>query len=335
MPFEDFCFPEIDEFTYGSGKYVSNLFQEAEERRKTESKSFVYKLLSATPAGAVILEGLKQNEVVNVVLSDEAQRNIKNKVWNWADAKDHDGFFRAIVKDDKGKIKEQALLKKESVPQGLNMTQMAMAMQGMAIQQQISEISEKLDILFDVVNDVKAGQNNDRLGLYYSAENMFREAQKISDQYRREQVIISSISNLSTSIEQIKQTTLYEIGKVNNVYDLKNHKFKKIVKQEDISEIKRNFQVLHKAIALKVAIYSYLGEYNAAVYTLLEYKSFLNLSLTKGSGEALYYADSQEKSLQGFWDIQKNKYPQQIDLICDNIRNYNNYFIEYRKGEIA
>ena len=335
MEFEDFCFPEIDEFTYGSGRFVTNVFRDAEEKRKNEAKNFVVKFLSASPIGVILFEGLKQNEVVQIVLSEEAKMNIKNKVWNWADAKDHDGFFRALVKDDKGKIREQALLKKENVPQGIDMTQMAMAMQGMAIQQQLSDISEKLDMVFDAINDVRAGQNNDRLGLYYSAENLFREAQKINDSNRREQITIAALSNLSTSIEQIKQTTFYEIGKVSENYDLKNHKFKRVIKQEEITEIKRNFQVLHKAITLKVAIYCYTGEYNAAVYTLLEYKNFLRLSLSDKNSEALYYSDSQEKSLQGFWNIKQNKYPKQIDLICENIKNIDNYYIEYQRGEIA
>ena len=333
--FEDFIFPEIDEFTYGSGRFVTNVFKEAEKKRKEESKMFIVKIMSVAPAVAILFEGLKQNEVVQIVLSDEAKANMKNKKWNWMDAKDNDGYFRALVKDENGKIREHALLKKENVPQGIDMTQMAMAMQGMAIQQQLSEISEKLDVMFDAINDVLAGQNNDRVGLYYSAENMFREAQKINDLSLREQMIIAALSNLSVSIEQIKQTTFYEIGKVNDNYDLKNHKFKKVIKQEEITEIKRNFQVLHKAIALKVAIYSYTGEYNAAVYTLLEYKNFLKIALSEGKGEALYYSDSHEKSLQGFWNIQQNKYPKQIDLICNNIRNYDNYYLECRKGEIA
>ena len=333
--FEQFSFPDIDEFTYGSSRYVNNLFRDAEKKRKDEAKTLIEKLVGAAPVGFIIFEGLKKNEIIQLVLSDEAKKNLKNHKWNWMDAKDKDGFFRAVIKDENGKIREQAKLKKENLPQGIDMTQMAMAMQGMAIQQQLSDISEKLDVLFDSVSDVLAGQHNDRLGLYYSAENMFRESLKICDSSRKEQIMIAAISNLSTSIEQIKQTTIYEIGKINSNYDSKTHKFKKTVKQEDITEVKRNFQVLHKAIALKVAIYCYSAEYNAAVYTLLEYKNFLNVAFSSGKWEALYYSDSQEKSLQGFWNIQQNKYPAQIDLICQNIRNYDNYFIECKRGEIA
>lgn len=333
---ENLNLPDIGEFNYGRNqKYVSSVLQEAEERRKANTSEIFRNLMAVSPIVANIIDGLKSGETFKVVISDIAQAKIDAGEWHWANAKDYDGFFRGYVFDENGKIAEQCLIKKEEVMKGIDIPQMAMAMQGMAIQQQLQEISVKLDFLFDAVTDLKAGLQNDRLGYYYSAEYMYREALKVKDQSLRKTMITQALSNLSISLEQTKQTTLYEIGKVRSNYNPQTQLFKKSIKQEDINEIKKNFQFINKAVALKVAIYCNMCEYNSAVYSLLEYRDFLLRSLANKNDEALYYADIKEKSLAGFWNIQKNQYPNKIIKLCENIKNYNNYFIEFKEGKSA
>lgn len=331
IEFEQFSFPQIDEFTVGAGSYLSDVINEAESKKNNNIKKIFKNLIASSPILASLYEGLKTNERVIIEISEEAQRKIDSGEWTWANAKDKDGFFRAFIRDDKG-IVEQALLKKEDVCNGINVGQMAMAMQAMAVQKQLTDISEKLDVIFDVVNDIKAGQQNDRLGLYYSAEFMYREALKVNDVTLRKQMIVEALSNLENSIEQIKQATIHDIHKIRIMYSPEKQSFKGKINQEDILEIKKNFQVIHKAVALKTAIYCNCGEINAAVVSLMEYRSFLMNSLNQKRGEALYYADESELSIKGFWDIRENKYPEQIATICQNVQDYSLYRIECAKG---
>ncbi len=332
--FEQFNFSKIDEFTAGTDNYITNVISEVEDKKKGNIKKIINNLASASPLFAALYEGLKTNERVIIEISDEAKRKLASGEWSWANAKDNDGFFRAFIRDDKG-IVEQALLKKEDVCNGVNVGQMAMAMQAMAIQKQLTDISEKLDVIFDGINDLKMGQQNDRLGLYYSAEFMYREALKVNDPILQKSMIAQALSNLGISLEQIKQTTLYDIHKIRTKYSPESQTFKGQIKQEDILEIKKNFQVIHKAVALKTAIFCNSGELNSAICALLEYRDFLIASLNQKRGEALYYADLNEKSLLGFWDVRKNQYPAQIEKICQNAQDLNLYRIEYAKGEVA
>lgn len=332
--FEQFNFSKIDEFTAGAENYIARVINDAEEKKKGNINRIINNLISASPLFASLYEGLKTNERVIIEVSDEAKRKLASGEWKWANAKDKDGFFRAIIRDDKG-IVEQALLKKEDVCNGVNVGQMANAMQAMAVQKQLTDISEKLDVIFDGINDLKMGQQNDRLGLYYSAEFMYREALKVNDPILQKNMIAQAVSNLGISVEQIKQTTLYDIHKIRKMYSPERQSFNGKIKQEDVLEIKKNFQIIHKAVALKTAIFCNSGELNAAICALLEYRDFLIASLNDKRGEALYYADINEKSLLGFWDVRKNQYPAQIEEICKKAQDFNLYRIEYKKGEIA
>ena len=333
---KQFQFPDVTEFTYGgSDNYVQQLFQKAEDKRKKNTSRVFGEFAAASPVVASMLDGLKTNQNLKIVISEEAKRNIANKVWSFANVKDKDGFFRAFVLDENGKIVENAMLKKEDVMKGVNLSQLATAMQGMAIQQQLEDISIDLDSVMEATNDILAGQHNDRLGLYYSAEFMYRESQLVNNRELRENMKIMSLSNLSNAIEQIKQTTIYELDKISRNYDQRRQRFIGNINQNEVISIKTSFGVIHKAIALKNAIYCDNNEHSAAVYTLLEYKDFLVRSLDGNRSTAIYYADTSEKNLGGFWSSKKNKYPQRIDQIVKEINDLDRYCICYSKGGVA
>lgn len=333
MDFSQFSFPDVTEFTYGtSKKALQKAFDSAEYNRKTRTNHIFECLMVASPAFAALLEGLKTNEVVRIIISDEARANLMSGKWSWINAKDQAGFFRAIIKDENGKMVEQALLGNENIAQGVNIGQMAVAMQGMAIQKELMDISEKLDLLLVKADEILAGQHNDRLGLYYAAEFLYQEALKVNNVTLREQMIAESLSLLSSAIEQIKQTTIYELSKVASMYNPDRQSFRRSVDENTVSSIKSSFQVIHKAVGLKTAIYCCNGEYTAATCSLLEYREFLMKSLEGHNGEAIYYADRKEKSLAGFWNIRKNEIPLKIENICRNLKNYDNYYIEYKNG---
>lgn len=330
-----FSVPNFSEFAYG-GSGLDNMFKMADNKRKESAMGVIQMLMASSPAFATIIEGLGKNEIVQLVISDKAKAMLASGKWEWAKAKDVDGFFRAIIKDVKtGEIKENPLVSKEMIMNGVNMGQMAIAMQGMAIQQQLMEISEKLDEILGKLNDVIAGQVNDRVGLFNSAEYMYREAQMIKDPDIKKQLTYNALSNLSVAIEQIKLNANYNISKIADNYDDKNVKFKKSIKDEDVFEIKKEFCLIHRATALKVAMYCNEGEYNAAVYSLLEYKDFLEKSLAGKRRNAMYYADRSQKTIEGFWKDRSMDFPKKIDKICNDIKNYDLYYIEYSKKGVA
>lgn len=330
MAYDMDFFPDVTEFVYENDKknYLKESFEVAEKKREESTNNIMGKLIHAIFATDIISKSL-ENSTVKVVLSDEAKTNLRNGTWKWMNAKDKDYFFRAIVVDKKGQTQEHALLKKDCL-KGIDVGQIAVAMQGMAIQKQLTQISEQMIELTFGIDDLKAGQINDRVGLYYSAEFLYREAIRTNNSEMRNQMIVESLSVLNTAIEQIKQTTLQNLKKIDDKYKATHYRgVSPEMLDSQVNEIKNGFQVIHKAEALKTAIYCNCGEYKTAVYSLLGYKDFLVKSLEGSYKNAISYADRNYKD--NFWEQRVKEFPDNIDKICKDL-NYDNYYIECRHG---
>lgn len=332
-----FQMPQIDEYTYGVDRnYSFYLFKNQEREHNNLMRDLINMFAISSPIVDSFMKKLKNGEILEVVFSEEAIRKMKSGEWKIVDAKDKDGFFRALVKDRDGKIVEHGLLKKNEIPKGINIGQLACAMQGMAIQQQLKELSEQLENITCLMKDVVVGQQNDRIALFYSASNKYREALAIGDINLKGQLKIEAISSLNDSIEKIKQDTIYRIGVICNEYDEKRGIYKKLkIVEEHIPTVKKNLQIIHNSMALKTAIYCNEGEYGAAVQSLLAYKNFIISSLSKDKIKILYYADSNDEKLEGFWMDKSSVLPNKIDVICNQIQNMNSYSLEYKKEMVG
>lgn len=67
--------------------------------------------------------------------------------------KDLNGIFKAVVVDQKGKTRAIADIKFDQINGAIAPTQVTLAMQGMAIQQQLREISEQLETMTEVMEE--------------------------------------------------------------------------------------------------------------------------------------------------------------------------------------
>lgn len=320
---------------YGQeGRIVAGIFKNSDDKIKDIAKSKFAEMMVAFPILAEIVTGLKENETVKIVLSDKAKKMIKEGKWSFAKVKDHGDLFRAIIKDKNGNIVEHAKLVMEDGVKSIDPVQLAFAMQAMAIQTQLKDISESLEILSDKLSSVIAGQQNDRIALFYSAEALYREAIISNNPIMKQQMIVEALSTLTNSIESLTQTTLYNVHKIVDNYDLKKNVFKKDkINEELFPDVKMSYMVIHNAYALKTAIYCNEQEYGSAMQTLKSYKSFLEQSLSNGNGDILYYADKKENSLEGFWQKRQNVLPEKIDDICNTyILGVDKFALTYMKG---
>ncbi len=80
-----------------------------------------------------------------------------------------------------GKYGSKLPIKKEVFSKGIDPTQVANALQMQALQDQIQAVTEQLVMIEGSVRDVLQGQQNDRIGLYYSGLSLFLEARSVTD----------------------------------------------------------------------------------------------------------------------------------------------------------
>lgn len=253
-----------DLLEYSDKGLASQIFAMADKQIYEEQKDIAKGLLGATPAMAELLKGLKKTETLQLVFSDEVKQKLSDGTYKLMKKKDLNGIFKAVVVDQKGKTRAIADIKFDQINGTIDPTQVTLAMQGMAIQQQLREISEQLETMTEVMEDVLIGQHNDRIAMYLSGESIYREALLVSDSEVKKNLTTSSILQLTNASTSLQASLVYEIDKLCDKYDKENGKFKGIKSEkimEKMSIINSAFQTIHKANTLKAAIYYKEGEY--------------------------------------------------------------------------
>ena len=284
---------------------------------KTEER-IIENIASVSPAVAEALNGLEKNQTLKLVFSDEIKQKINSGQYHLMKKKDVDGVFKAVVVDSNGKTRAIADLKWEDVAKGVDPGQMANAMQGMAIQQQLQEISMQLEEMSQDMSDILRGQHNDRLALYYSGETIFKEALECNDEIIKKQLIASSIKALTDAASTLKIELISEVASLCKKYDGSKGKFVGIKSDkliEKMEMINSSFCAIHNSTALKAAIYYQQGEYLALTSVLTDYKTFLEDTLTEERAKLLYLADPKDAVLNGTWNIRQNELPQRIKTV--------------------
>ena len=322
---------------YSEGDLSNQIFSFVDEKIMNDRKDIVASLVEAVPAFAEIAEGLKKTEKLKLVFSDEVKKKLEDGTYHLMKKKDADGVFKAIVVDGKGKIKAQADLKWEELCKGVDPARLTLAMQGMAIQQQLRAITEQLNEMSETMEEVLMGQYSDRLALFYSGEAIYREALATKDPERRKQLISAAILSLTNSISSLQANLAFEIRNVCDKYDEAKGRFVGI-KTDKLKDkmflINSSFQTIHKAMTLKTAIYYQEGEYEAVTRVLTDYKSFLERSLTEDKAHVLYLADPNEKNISGAWNLRQNELPIRIEKTRELLLNRQDYALECGKGDL-
>lgn len=332
----------VDESTglmeYSQGGLANQIFEIVDKKILGDKKDILLSLVESSPAIAELVKGMKKSERLQLVFSDEVQKKIADGTYKLMKRKDVDGIFKAVVVDEKGKTRAIADLKWEEIGNGVDPVGMTSAMQGMAIQQQLREISGQLQDMSAAMEDVLIGQHNDRLAMFLSGEAIYREALATSDETLQKSLTSAAIMALTNASASLQASLVYEINSICDKYDAEKGRFVGI-KTEKIKEkmylINSSFQTIHKATTLKAAIYYKEGEYQSLTTVLSDYKGFLERSLPEDKAHILYLADPNEKTFEGIWNIRRNELPVRIDNTRELLMQPQNYSLEMAKEEFS
>lgn len=120
------------------------------------------------------------------------------------------------------------------------------------------------------------GQQNDRIGLYYSGVALFVESMNDSDDNLKSNLMAQALKSLTEVTFQLTlelQTDLKYLK--NKEYDSQKKMRVKLI-TERVSSIDQSFSVIHQVSMLKADIYRQLGEIQATCAVLEEYYRFIN-----------------------------------------------------------
>lgn len=322
---------------YTDRDLAGEIFEVADQAIRRRQQEVLSSLMAASPAVAELANGMKKTHRLKLVFSDDIKKKLEEGIYHLMEKKDNDGVFKAVVVDKDGKIVKLADLKWEEIMQGVDPAKLTSAMQGMAIQQQLKDISVQLEEMSSAMEAILIGQHNDRLSSYYSGESIFREALAMKDLELRKQLTASAILSLTTAISALQASLAYEIRFVCEKYDKTKDRFvgvKSDVLLDKMFVINSSFQTIHKAVSLKAAIYYKDGEYSALATVLTEYQRFLEKSLCEDNAHILYLADPTAKKLDGTWNMRKNQLPERIEKAKELLGTPSEYALEAKKEDL-
>ena len=196
---------------------------------------------------------------------------------------EENGVMHAQLRRSNGQYGSKLAVKKETFAKGVDPTQIANAMQLRALQEQLADMKDQIALIDLNVQEVVQGQQNDRIGLYYSGLSLFLEAQNISDPDLKNALLAQSLRSLSESTFQIG------LSMQSDIHYLTDGKYKAekgrnvALIDAKMSSINQAFAFIHQASLLRAGIYCNAGQLGAMAAVLKEYSRFIETNIANNA----------------------------------------------------
>lgn len=231
-------------------------------------KDRVIKLIWQSHAFKNFLKSLDNKQLFDVNMSKIAKEMYEKGEWFLKYSKSKDGFIPMLC-DQTGKFKEQVTLNPKYISQNLSN-----ALANLAMQQQLGQLMDQIEILSNSIQRIERGQIDDRIALFYSARQKFIEGISLSNPEWQAQALLNTIQTANDARYQLMQTMRSDIDQIIN-----NNKMKKAKKDELSNNVRDAMWYINEATGLCVMCYSALGENKSMIATLLSYQCFIEQSL--------------------------------------------------------
>lgn len=207
--------------------------------------------------------------------------------------------YAQIIKN--GKYSTKLPIKKEVFRKGIDPTQMANALQMQALQDQIQDVEHQLVLIGGSVKEILQGQQNDRIGLYYSGLALFLESNSISDTGLKSALQAQALRALAESTFQLKLTMQSDIRYLQQKeYEKSKGKRKELI-IEHMNNINQSFAFIYQATMLRAGIYCNIGEPASMARVLEEYSNFIDNDVVKNATLLSQYDMNDDGTPNGLW----------------------------------
>lgn len=260
-------------------KILEQAFEMQVEQAEKATNKLVSDVLKTQQYGPHKLSEGKEKMRLVVDGSDDFIKDYQNGVIKLAKEKGH---VVAQIKNNR-KYGPKLPIKEETYLDGPNSLEIMNACQLKNIADSLQELSNQMLAIDENIKEVLRGQQNDRLGLYYSGVSLYLEANRVSDPAFKIGLISQSLKVLSDANYQLVLTMQSDIQYLaRREYESdKRHKFN--LMNEKINNINKAFSTIHQATLMKAAIYCQYGEINAMTSVFNEYALFIQNTIVPNS----------------------------------------------------
>lgn len=213
------------------------------------------------------------------------------------------GEMFAQIRESNGNYGSKLPIKKESFRKNIDPVQMANALQMKALQDQVQTIADQINVINQSVRDVLQGQQNDRIGLYYSGLALYLEASSITNNEMKKALMAQALRALSEATFQLTLTMQSDIQYLVNK-ECKSSKGKSVdLIDNHVRNINQSFAFIHQATMLRAGIYCNQGELSAMSIVLDEYSHFIE-STVANNAVLLAQCDTTDNGTEeGVWKL--------------------------------
>ena len=267
----------IDFWSIYDEQFAITDLQEVIERREEESDMVIESIRETIKKA---FEHDKNTKKTRIVVDEEAIAEAEAQGYEIEINKAGEMFAQMRGKD--GRFGRKLPIKEELAENGITVEEVELAIQMKAIQNLLRSVLDTLEEIDSRVTEVIKGQENDRLGLFFSGLSIYNEARMIQDKSLKRQLISQAIKAFSDSgaqmIQQIRSDMEY--------LSTKQYRGTKAIEKidEKMTSIQRCCHVVRQIMYMKMAIYCECHENGAMIASIDEYKRFLECMITPYAG---------------------------------------------------
>lgn len=242
-------------------------------KNATELLRKIEKMLYTAPAFINVVKSCIPKEMLQVVLTDEQKAKIASGALKLMTRKD--GSLMANLVDPKtNKIISTLSLK------GVKVTpEITQSMTNFAMQMQMAQIAEEIQLVQIAIEEVRQGQEFDRLATAYSCQQKLIQALKIRNAELKEMALLRIALDAEDSRNLLMQSQKANVKFIKEQPDSFWGKIVSGAKTEKIdarmSEIRDGLSVINMVSLTEALAYQEMGEYEAAKQSLSYYAEYI------------------------------------------------------------
>ena len=244
-----------------------------------------------------------------------------------------DGRLFAQIREN-GKYGKKLSINKVIKDEGIEPEELTSALQIKAMQRQLEEMAVTLQSIEQTVSEVKQGQQDDRIGLFYSGMNMYLEGRLVSDPELKKYITSQALQSISNANAQLIQ----QIQTDRNYLLTGNYKKKKGQSYDEMQSrmesINRTFDIIYQSTMLKAAIYYDQKELQSMMVVLNEYKRFIEKVIMPVAPKLNEFDENVKVLKNTIWEKRANTLTC-AETISQQISHADNYMIEYKEKAVC
>ena len=281
-----------------------------------EALEIIENKLYALPSFVEMVKSIIPEESYRLVFTDEQKKKIAEGAIKLMTKKDGTVIAELIDSEKKRIVQKIAVEKVELTPD------LDEALTNYAMQMQMAQIAEQIQVVQQAVEEVRQGQENDRLAIAYSCQQKLVQAIKLRNPELKNYALMQIASDAEDS------RNLLMLSQKVNVDFIKSQPesfWKKVFAGADlkkvdtrINEVRESLYAVSMVSLAEAMAYQQMGEMDAACQSLAYYSEYIHNTYLKDES-LLERLDMLDPSPDNYWSKELPVVAERILVLTENV----------------